>query len=203
MSALATAITSGLPDLLHLIGQDAPLTRRAAANGGEYAGPCPFCGGVDRFWVWPAAERPGWWCRRCERSGDMLGYLALRSGRSRAATLAGLGLAAESSSGHAAPLTPPEPVAPPPERWRAEALRFVTTCYDRLWSPAGAIARRFLETRYGLDERHLVWGMLGYNDRDRYVARAAWGWSQSRSRTLMGSARRAPSGSQEASSSPG
>ena len=35
----------------------------AASGGGEYAGPCPFCGGEDRFRVQPASAR--WLCRHC------------------------------------------------------------------------------------------------------------------------------------------
>ena len=38
----------------------------------EYAGPCPFCGGEDRFIVTPAKDL--WWCRQCNRSGDTIQY---------------------------------------------------------------------------------------------------------------------------------
>lgn len=39
---------------------------------GELAGACPFCGGHDRFVVWPpSTDRDGrCWCRRCGWSGD-------------------------------------------------------------------------------------------------------------------------------------
>lgn len=41
---------------------------------GEAAGPCPFCGGHDRFVVWPASsERDGRaWCRQCRWVGDII-----------------------------------------------------------------------------------------------------------------------------------
>lgn len=41
---------------------------------GEAAGPCPFCGGHDRFVVWPASsDRDGRaWCRRCRWVGDVI-----------------------------------------------------------------------------------------------------------------------------------
>jgi hypothetical protein len=51
-------------DLLALVGRVVALKRMASTNGGEYAGPCPFCGGTDRFHVWPAGDPPGWWCRQ-------------------------------------------------------------------------------------------------------------------------------------------
>jgi hypothetical protein len=42
--------------------------------GKEWGGPCPMCGGHDRFRVWtaPAGRRPGYWCRRCGISGDVI-----------------------------------------------------------------------------------------------------------------------------------
>jgi hypothetical protein len=41
------------------------LSRVAASNGGEWAGPCPFCGGDDRFHIQPNAQPPRWLCRHC------------------------------------------------------------------------------------------------------------------------------------------
>jgi hypothetical protein len=51
-------------DLLELMGGD--FRRIASSHGGEYAGPCPFCGGDDRCHVQPYAEAGGrWFCRKC------------------------------------------------------------------------------------------------------------------------------------------
>ena len=64
-------------DILELLaGQpgERGLKRVASTNGGEWAGPCPLCGGEDRLRVWPNADRPGAWCRRCEASGDALSW---------------------------------------------------------------------------------------------------------------------------------
>ncbi|MBV9711108.1 MAG: hypothetical protein JO011_09365, partial [Ktedonobacteraceae bacterium] len=44
-------------NLYELISQNTSLRRVASTHGGEYAGPCPFCGGTDRFRVWPDAEQ--------------------------------------------------------------------------------------------------------------------------------------------------
>lgn len=41
-----------------------PLKR---ASGDEYVGPCPQCGGVDRFHVWE--EKQNFWCRQCGYAG--------------------------------------------------------------------------------------------------------------------------------------
>ena len=37
-------------------------------TAGEYCCPCPFCGGIDRFCVWP--ENNNAWCRQCDWKGD-------------------------------------------------------------------------------------------------------------------------------------
>ena len=48
-------------DIMALIGGDTPLRKTASTHGGEWCGPCPFCGGRDRFRVQPIRGR--WWCR--------------------------------------------------------------------------------------------------------------------------------------------
>ena len=49
----------------------------------EWAGPCPLCGGNDRFRVWPEKGNGGqWWCRRCNQGGDVLQFLRKVEGMS-------------------------------------------------------------------------------------------------------------------------
>lgn len=62
--------------LLDIIGRDVKLKRAAATGGGEYHGPCPVCGGNDRFRVQPEKGKTGKFaCRKCEISGDGIDYL--------------------------------------------------------------------------------------------------------------------------------
>lgn len=49
-------------------------------TGDEYAGPCPFCGGTDRFVVW--AEKKKFWCRQCGERGDSIDLLQKLKGLS-------------------------------------------------------------------------------------------------------------------------
>ena len=64
-------------DLLRLVEPDTSLIRIANTHGGEYAGPCPFCGGTDRLHVVPAAGK--WYCRQCTpRGGDAIDYVQRR-----------------------------------------------------------------------------------------------------------------------------
>jgi DNA primase len=65
-------------NLLKIIGQDTTFTKQAATYGGTLKGPCPFCGGVDRF---HAHQKAGnWWCRQCGRKGDVFSYWMQRYG---------------------------------------------------------------------------------------------------------------------------
>lgn len=52
-------------DLLSLSEDLTTLKRVSSSGGGEWAGPCPFCGGVDRFRVQPHRDDPRWLCRNC------------------------------------------------------------------------------------------------------------------------------------------
>lgn len=59
------------------------LRRVAETNGGEYKGPCPVCGGTDRFVCWPAPREghPRAWCRQChETPMNGLDFLMWRDG---------------------------------------------------------------------------------------------------------------------------
>ena len=44
------------------------------SRGAEFAGPCPLCGGKDRFLVWPEQNdgNGSYSCRQCGISGDVI-----------------------------------------------------------------------------------------------------------------------------------
>ena len=62
---------------LDLAQQKVSLKKAASTHGGEWHGPCPACGGNDRFHVWPMQNegRGGYWCRGCGKTGDNIQYL--------------------------------------------------------------------------------------------------------------------------------
>lgn len=63
-------------DLVETIGASVPL-RRKVASGDEWAGPCPKCGGRDRFIVRPNGKvdmAPGFWCRQCQWTGTAIDW---------------------------------------------------------------------------------------------------------------------------------
>lgn len=52
------------------------LKKVADTGGGEYAGPCPWCGGEDRFRVFPNGRNRGtYFCRQCGKAGDAIQFL--------------------------------------------------------------------------------------------------------------------------------
>jgi hypothetical protein len=66
MNVLDLAMTHGL----------AP-KRVSSAKGGEFASSCPFCGGDDRFRIWPDQNsgNGSYWCRQCSKHGDRIQFV--------------------------------------------------------------------------------------------------------------------------------
>jgi len=66
-------------DLLSLVERDTHL-RKIGANW--YAGPCPFCGGTDRFVLKQTADGWRWLCRHCTdgQYQDAIDYIQRRDG---------------------------------------------------------------------------------------------------------------------------
>jgi len=162
--------------LLSLIERDTRLRKVSGTRGGEYHGPCPFCGGRDRFIVQPGrGERGKWSCRQCSpRWQDDIAYLMQRDhigfveARERLhGGASGLRLLPKRD-----PTPPPRPTTLCNPDWQAAALAFVGDCFERLRGPEGADARAYLTEQRGLAGGICVAHALGYNDRDR---RATWG----------------------------
>lgn len=71
-------------DLIDLIRGDTRLAPKVQSRPlGEHSGPCPFCGGVDRFVIWPTGREDGtppmWMCRRCTpEGGTVIDYVMRR-----------------------------------------------------------------------------------------------------------------------------
>jgi Zinc-binding domain of primase-helicase len=79
-------------DLLAEIEQDTRLKRTSSSRGGQYNGPCPWCGGLDRFRVQPHYGAYGFFaCNQCRRSGTAIDYLMLMRGYSKQYALATVG----------------------------------------------------------------------------------------------------------------
>jgi DNA primase len=168
-------------DLLSIALQDVELKRVASTDGGEYAGPCPFCrAGHDRFRVWPSKGR--YWCRACGRCGDTIQYLRDLRGLTYREACDQLGvdgnLLRTRSRGNgpltAQPLRTSAALAAPVGAWQSAGRRFVAVCQQTLWTPAGARALAWLRRR-GLRDETIMRAGLGLSDYDRFQSPESWG----------------------------
>lgn len=158
------------------VGQGA-LKRVAATNGGEWAGPCPVCGGDDRLRAWPDPREgnPRAWCRQCGRAGDVLDWAAWIDGRDPQArgavvqTLRDAGqLGAEQPTPRrAAQITS----AKPPIPLSNSAARRVRDCADL--APPGDIAEWPADAREHFEERAAIMEYDGGLTRAEAERRAA------------------------------
>lgn len=179
-------------DLLELLGRDTRLRKVASTAGGEWAGPCPFCGGRDRFRVQPVLGV--WWCRQCggQRWADAIDYLVRRDGvsfveacrqlgASRSELDAGMLRAKRAERvakrlglqrGNDVRLADDREASP---AWRAAALAFVAHSEAAIWSAMGDRARAYLHQRGLRDDALRTW-RLGFQPHyGLYAAAEDWG----------------------------
>lgn len=178
-------------DLLSLAGQHTRLKRVASSGGGEWAGPCPFCGGRDRFHLQPHAPGGGrWLCRQCtggrwqdaitfgQRLWPALPFRevveALAGARLEPGSGRGGGNSRRSGStpGVSHPRgvrNPDEPPAyqPPGIDWQAQAHLAVETCARKLWEAEGAPAREYLHSRRLANDTLRLW-QVGFSPGARF-----------------------------------
>lgn len=163
-------------DLLALIGQKTSLKRHSNTGGGEYVGPCPFCGtGENRFHVWPHGERPRFWCRQCGAKGDAISYLMKRDGIGFKEACRLLEVEANQSRPGTKKPTLPKPnsklartewEATASPEWQREADAFIDRAFDSLHTSAkGGPGRDYLQKR-GLSKAVTSAHRLGYNPKD-------------------------------------
>ena len=101
-------------------------------NGGGLEGPCPACGGTDRFWV---ARDGKIGCRRCEPGKGEKGKEAYK------AILESAGFASKKQAPEPEPRPAPAP-RPPPDDNEPMPVRIV-----RASRPDSVVARRYLASR--------------------------------------------------------
>jgi len=151
-------------DLLALAQRDTALRRMASTCGGEWAGPCPFCGGRDRFRVQPRADGGArWLCRNCTSGEwqDAIAYVMRRGGcdfLKACELLEAGGNVSESFRPASVSFKRAEPTS---KKWQAQARQAMENCERNLWADAGHRAREWLHRR-GLGDSTLRRWRLGY-----------------------------------------
>lgn len=160
------------------------LKRVATTNGGEYAGPCPVCGGKDRFRVWPAkkgTEGGAWWCRSEEKSGDLIEFFRWAHAMSYGDACRAAGTDPKSYT-YAKPSLPskgtdqgfqPRRHPAPAEAWADNAAKFVAACHQALLNDPAELDR--LRRDRGIRIETVRRFRLGINGADFYRPRETWG----------------------------
>lgn len=138
---------------------------------GERHGPCPKCGGRDRFRVRWYGGRSRWACRQCEpKGGDLIAFLQWREGLGvreaiqEAERLIGRpGSVTRAPAAVAYVATGSEAELPPGEDWQARIASVIEVCEAGLWADTShaAAARRYLAER-GLRDETIRAYRVGY-----------------------------------------
>lgn len=168
-------------DVLTLYQTLSPAGEIKSKGNGEYCGPCPTCGGRDRFLVWP--EHPSgatggrFLCRGCGVQGDAVEFLRTFRGMSYREACEALRIEPNRHNRHViANSAARKEWVPAPERlpsagWMERAAAFVREC------AAGVESGDGLKSLYArgltVETAHTLG--IGWNPADRYGRRADWG----------------------------
>ena len=168
-------------DLLQLASPSTNLKRVADTGGGEWAGPCPFCGGNDRFRVQvlaPPGKRPQgarWMCRKCNpRWGDVIGYVMKRDSVDFPEALQRLTPNADTQQKNENKVQTKKPAEIIRSQWVDTATEFVEESIYHLWGDEGKGALAYLKNR-GLSDETLRQWLIGYNTTEGYGDPEQWG----------------------------
>ncbi len=158
------------------------MEKKSTSKGGEYHGPCPLCGGEDRFHAWPHQGTHGtYWCRGCNKGGDAIQFLRDFEGLSYHDACRKLGIQAMET---APPNSPPRtraternnfsPVAStlPPHLWSEKAALFVEWCHKNLLANPEQLAWL---AAHGIGPDMVAKYLLGWNPADAWRPRVSWG----------------------------
>lgn len=162
-------------DLLAFVENDTKLKRKATTGGGEYAGPCPFCGGRDRFCLQPHHAKGGrWLCRNCTEGKwqDVIAYVMRRDQVNFIEACRRLGAGDMGDSLSCSPVTKvlkPNSNSPPALEWQAKARQVIEICAAALWTAQNKKALDWLHGR-GLKDDTLQHWRVGYHQTNGMMA---------------------------------
>lgn len=156
-------------DILSLLRADAgDLRRKSNTPHAEYCGACPWCGGRDRFIVWPNPRRgnPRYWCRQCGKRGDAVTWLRERRGLTFTEACRALDIERQTPSAAPRLKAPDTGIPTPPREWQDAARAFAEDCAAALWTPRARPALAWLRAR-GLTDDTIERAGLGFNPAER------------------------------------
>ena len=151
-------------DVVSFYREDVAQVREHAHN--DFCGPCPLCGGADRF----HCSGTRWGCRQCGASGDSVGYLAKVRGLSWSESYRLAGEHAHSERGQYRKSDVQGPKEPS-EQWAQQAAKLVKWAQGELSLPAGLA---ILEARH-ISYQTAVSAGVGFVPKAQYLRREEWG----------------------------
>lgn len=190
-------------DLLAQVESDtgAEYRRVGPDDGGEHAGPCPRCGGADRFHVWPEYVGPNYKAgvkgkfacidstaaiprAGCGLGGDSIQYLRDVHGLGYVRAhriVTGQDPPLQGTARPAAIASSTRPTAytvkPSCDLWQGRARAFVDWAEGELWNGDGE-ALGYLVARRGLRPETIKHFRLGYNPKGLHCPGDKWGRSE-------------------------
>ncbi|MBI9090729.1 MAG: hypothetical protein JEZ12_16045 [Desulfobacterium sp.] len=150
----------------------------ASTKGGEYKGPCPWCGGDDRFSIHPSSDH--YVCRRCKKAGDSLQFLMDYENLSYINACIQLDRTPEFKATNVRSkilkedIWTPRDITTPNQTWQTKAEAIAFRAFKHLMSPQGKIHRDYLLER-GLSLSTIKTARIGYNSTSLSFDRASWG----------------------------
>ena len=171
-------------NILDLVKEAGFEPKRKGVN--EYGCACPFCGGEDRFVVWPdSPDEDGsynggrFWCRKmCRKAGNAINFLREYQGMSYLEACDRLKLEPKEKF-HQTPrfrqeYNPPRVVNNPPELWQEKATAFVSWAHSSLMNNPHALS---LVTGRGFTLESIAKFKIGFNPKKIERKRTEWGLS--------------------------
>lgn len=182
-------MTTPLLDILARYEQPRKKTAR------ELTSPCPFCGGNDRFCIFPYASQrngeeipPHAWCRQCGwwgtavmllRDKEHISYKDAQAIIDGSRSFNDVSKDQPRASRQAVKTTPANADGAPCQEWQWSGKAFCKVAKAALWSEAGEKALSYLRNRSMSDES-IEQCNFGYNTRDWHVeCPADWGLTDS------------------------
>lgn len=176
----------GLMDLVE--GTGVALRRVASTRGGEYAGPCPGCGGRDRFRVWPEDKggKGSFWCRQCGKGGDDIQFMVEFMGYTFRQAFEAVGrelpdayvpFCCKPVLNRQTPVFTPRVFESPSDLWQERAVKLTEKAHEALLENPDELAWL---ARRGLDLQAVRGFKLGWLEGEkgrpcRFRPRSAWG----------------------------
>lgn len=160
-------------DLLELASKYTELKRVTAT---EYHGPCPGCGGSDRFIVKIDTDR--YWCRGCDLKGDLIQFLRDFENMSYPDALKATGNHSKLTGLPDRPrMEPRKPVDPVDnidrQTWQQRARIMAQACHKELIERPDLLT--WLEAERGINRFTVDKFLIGFNPNGKYSPKKLWG----------------------------